>query len=409
MRIALVAYACAPGEGSEPGVGWNVATALSQEHEVWVFTRANNRRQIEDAMPSELAARLKFVYHDLPGLFRLKRLPFGLYTYHYLWQRTVGAVVSRLHDTVGFDLAHQITFGSFRYPTSLMKVENLPYVIGPVGGAEEAPLASWTTFGVSGVLRESLRWLSNRAAIVDPWLRESYRRAAAVLFASPDTQAFVESTFPLPRKSVLMPSVAVSAVSPADSGSAGSHGLRALFVGRLVHWKGATIAVDAVACARRLGADVTLTVLGDGPQRRRLEMRVRNSGMAGSVTHTPRLPTAEAVRRLYQEHDVFLFPSLHEAGGMAAVEAMAEGLPVVCVGIGGPAVSVAGGGGVAVIPGSGRQMARDMGRVLFELAADPELMAKMSGAARTTVADRYTWDAKRSQLTELYREVSRLR
>ena len=95
MKLALVAYACSPGQGSEPGVGWNVATTLAEEHDVWVFTRANNRRQIEEGMPPHLAGRLRFVYHDLPGLRRLKRLPFGLYPYHYSWQMTVGAVAQR--------------------------------------------------------------------------------------------------------------------------------------------------------------------------------------------------------------------------------------------------------------------------------------------------------------------------
>ncbi len=37
MRILISAYACAPGRGSEPGVGWNWAAQVSRSHEVWVL------------------------------------------------------------------------------------------------------------------------------------------------------------------------------------------------------------------------------------------------------------------------------------------------------------------------------------------------------------------------------------
>jgi hypothetical protein len=47
LNVLLSAYACEPGRGSEPAVGWNTAVELASHHEVWVLTRANNRPQIE--------------------------------------------------------------------------------------------------------------------------------------------------------------------------------------------------------------------------------------------------------------------------------------------------------------------------------------------------------------------------
>ena len=44
----MSAYACEPGKGSEPGVGWNWALQAAQFHEVWVVTRANNRAAIRE-------------------------------------------------------------------------------------------------------------------------------------------------------------------------------------------------------------------------------------------------------------------------------------------------------------------------------------------------------------------------
>ncbi len=406
MKVGLVAYACSPDQGSEPGVGWNVATSLTRDHDVWVFTRASNRTAIERATRSGKWERLRFVYHDLPGLFGVKRLPLGIYPYHYLWQMSVGAVVGRVHAEVGLDVAHQITFGSFRYPSSLQDLHEVPYVLGPVGGAEEAPLPSWGSFGFRGMILETMRWLSNRVALADPWLRSTYRHAAIVLCVSPDSRAYLERGFGLEGRTLLMPSIGVESVGKADRVPGNSGRLRALFVGRLVHWKGVTIAVESVHQARSTGSDVTLTILGDGPDTGRLDRLVKRRGMAEAVTHILRVPSAEAVRELYKRHDVLVFPSLHEAGGMAVVEAMAEGLPVVCVDIGGPAVSIAGGGGIAVAPGGHRQISAEMAHVLGELANSPARVAEMSAAARRTVAEEYTWDAKRARLSEVYRRIA---
>src|SRR2546422_2131365 len=46
LKILISAYACEPGEGSEPGVGWNVAVEAARRHEGWGITRANNRRGV---------------------------------------------------------------------------------------------------------------------------------------------------------------------------------------------------------------------------------------------------------------------------------------------------------------------------------------------------------------------------
>ncbi len=68
-RILLSAYACEPGKGSEPEVGWMWATELAAAgHEVWVITRATNRAAIEACTNARRPPLLHFVYFDLPAL-----------------------------------------------------------------------------------------------------------------------------------------------------------------------------------------------------------------------------------------------------------------------------------------------------------------------------------------------------
>src|SRR3990172_3023510 len=88
MRILAIAYACEPGKGSEPGVGWIWSRMLARLGETWVVTRANNRAAIEAILPSLTPEeRPRFFYVELPRWARFwKRGRHGVRLYYLLWQ-----------------------------------------------------------------------------------------------------------------------------------------------------------------------------------------------------------------------------------------------------------------------------------------------------------------------------------
>src|SRR5215510_6227488 len=136
LRVLLSAYACEPGKGSEPEVGWQWALQMARFHDVTVLTRENNRANIE----SELE-RLKgrqplpnFVYHERgAGLLNLKRRSKAVQLYYLLWQRSAWDVIARLHAERPFELMHHVTFAAFRYPVAIWG-HGAPCIWGPVGG-----------------------------------------------------------------------------------------------------------------------------------------------------------------------------------------------------------------------------------------------------------------------------------
>jgi len=71
MRKVLVsAYACEPGKGSEPEVGWQWVHQIARFHEVWVITRANNRLQIEESLykaPTKICILSMLICLNGPG------------------------------------------------------------------------------------------------------------------------------------------------------------------------------------------------------------------------------------------------------------------------------------------------------------------------------------------------------
>ncbi len=102
--------------------------------------------------------------------------------------------------------------------------------------------------------------------------------------------------------------------------------LRVLCVGRLVASKAHEVAIHAVARAQVEGADVRLSIVGEGPAQLDLERLITSLGLGGRIDLLP--PTRD-VPALHRAHHVFAFPSRWEGMGNALLEAMACGRPIV--------------------------------------------------------------------------------
>lgn len=401
LRILVSAYACEPGKGSEPGVGWNFAVHMARHHDVWVLTRANNRPSIEAELARRPVPGLHFAYYDLPDWVRFwKRGQRGVQLYYWLWQLGALNVARKLHEEVRFDLAHHVTFVCYWKPSFLPWL-GLPYVLGPVGGGESAPKAFWPTLGLRGIVyeavRELARWLGER----DPLVRRSIRQAALVLATTEETRARVRRLGVPETACSVKIAVALSdeelralSVLPEPPKSP----LRFVSIGRLLAWKGQQLALRAFARAG-LG-EAEYWIIGDGPERRRLERLARQLGVDRRVRFFGWLPRAEVLKLLGQVH-VLVHPSLHDSGGWISLEAMAAGRPVICLDLGGPAVHVREGGGFRVPATSPTSAIEGIAEAMRALATDRALWARMSLAARA-YAGEMSWAAKVADIERLY-------
>jgi hypothetical protein len=180
-RILLSAYACEPGRGSEPGVGWNWATELAQlGHAVTVITRADNRSAIEQNNSSSECG-LRFLYYDLPQWTqRWRRCPGGKPIYYMLSQWFAVRHLRKLFSPLPFDAVHHVTYVSARYP-SFMGLLGIPFFFGPVSGGEGVPPRLRSGFSADVRCRERLRDLSNFLVPFDPLMRHTFRLADRIL------------------------------------------------------------------------------------------------------------------------------------------------------------------------------------------------------------------------------------
>jgi glycosyltransferase involved in cell wall biosynthesis len=406
MKLLLSAYSCLPNTGSEPGIGWNWAQGIAAcGHEVFVITRAINQKIIEAASEKDSIRNLRFLFHDLsPTLQKLYKLPFGNYAYYFLWQYTAANLAARVHAKENFDQVQHITWGSFRLPSFMGKL-GIPFIFGPVAGGEDTPKNLRQGLGPRGRLWDFLRRISNSVLTRAPLMTATYKQAIQIVATTKETLRAIPA--PFRHKAIVHQAVGIDPVRlqlSADNSPLPlpptKNKLNLLFVGRLLPWKGIHLALKAIAALGPQSANVQLTIVGSGSDRSRLRHLAERLGLATSVSWIPWMKQ-EQLFRLYSQFDLFLFPSLHDSGGMAVLEAMSFGLPVLCLDLGGPAISVDSTCG-QIIPTEGRtqeEVVTMISNYLSQVLSDHGILEQLSAGALRRVSS-FSWQ---SVVNSLYR------
>jgi glycosyltransferase involved in cell wall biosynthesis len=397
LKVLLSAYACEPGKGSEPGMGWHWAVEIARlGHEVHILTRANNVEACERGLANLTGLRLSVHGCDLPRWARWwKKGQRGVRLYYVLWQWGASRRALALNRARHFDLVHHITFAVWRHPSFMGRL-GIPFVFGPVGGGEDTPPALRPSLPLRARIVEALRAAANRLASIDPLLLSTLRRASLVLYKTTDTLAHIPRRYN--AKCICIQDVAADkdglATTPSSPSTPAPH---FLFAGRLLYWKGVHLALRALAQVRAQDrtqlAEARLTIVGDGRDRAWLQSLARNLGLASAVDWRGLLPHPD-VLPIYADHTAFVFPSLHDSGGTVIMESLAQGLPVLCLDLGGPGAILSAECGVK-IPARGRteeEVVADLASAMVRLATDAGFRATLAANA-LEAARRMTWSA----------------
>jgi glycosyltransferase involved in cell wall biosynthesis len=170
-------------------------------------------------------------------------------------------------------------------------------------------------------------------------------------------------------------------------------------VGRLAAEKGHTHLITATARVARELPSARLVIVGAGPLRNALESMAAREGVRERVLFAGDLRADSGV---YGTMDVFVYPSIKGVFGIAVLEAMACGIPVVASGQEGTDELVNDGqNGLLVPPGDERAIAEAVLRV----SRDPDLRRRLGAAGRNTVALGFTDTGMARQYRSLYESL----
>ena len=417
IRALVIADSCNPEWESIPLVGWSHYQALTEVADIHLVTRTRNREALvriglvegvdftaidTESMVKPLERLVQRVAGPNKGwaMVTAMSLPSYWMFEHRLWRQFAA-------DLRGgrFDVVHRITPLAAPVPSILAprcRRIGVPFVLGPLNGGLPWPP------GFPNLQRQEGEWLSKlrEAYRLVPGYRATRRSASAIMVGGASALADLpprwhDKTVYVPENGIEPSRFPKPAIRSPDSYA--GRPLRAVFLGRLVPYKGADMLIEAAAPLLAAGR-LTLQIIGFGPEREALDAQVAALGIAAQVDFTGKMSHFDVGAHLARA-DIMPFPSVHEFGGAVVLEAMAMGVVPIVVAYGGPRELISPASGFGLALGTREQIVADLRQTLERLVDAPEQLAAMSAAAVARAHTRFAWPAKARQTLEVYRWV----
>jgi glycosyltransferase involved in cell wall biosynthesis len=415
MRILLSCYYFSPYRGGEAAVGWQYATGLALlGHDVTVLygdlaaampMKADVEKYVaETGLPERLSvihvAPDKSIrrIHDLhakPGLF------FLYYPAYRRWQQRAFETAERLHRKNPFDIAHHLTIIGFREPGYLWKM-GIPFVWGPINGAAMMPWGFIPGFGWKGryqhVLRNVMNWVQMR---LPSRSRKAAKRAAKIWTVTEEDRRMVEELWGAIAEPMIETG-AEPALNAVIRERSSRSPLRLIWCGIVEARKALNLVLEAMA---DLPPEVQweLHVIGDGAERRRCQDQGQMLGLGDRVTWHGRVSHNEA-QRLMALGQVLIHSSVKEGTPHVVLEAMAQGMPVICHDACGMGVAVDDASGIKVAMHDPKASITGFRDAILRLWREPELLSQLSeGALRR--ANQLSWQNKVRLIGDAYLHI----
>jgi glycosyltransferase involved in cell wall biosynthesis len=407
LRILLLAPGCSPEEVSMPYVTYSHAAALAQLHDVALVLGSPSEDPVRRAKaPFRAIEVVRTPWLDRIFAWSLRRIfkynydtqvltafcyPFSLAFEWRAWRQ-----LRRRIFAGEFDVVLRIMPMTPVMPSPFaffLRKRPIPFVIGPLNGGLPWP-PGFTQ------LENQKEWVANLRNLYRylPFAHSTYRHAAAIIAASSQTYAefaeYSDKLFFVPEPGIARSLCYGDSRSPEPGAK-----LELIFVGGLVPRKACDLALRAAAPLLR--SDLArFTVVGDGPERNRLEQLTRSLGIEKAVFFCGWLSHTEVLKHL-RSADVFVFPSLRDNGAGVVFEALGTGAVPVVADFGGPGDLVHPEVGYKVALTTENDIVAQMEKILTELAHNRDRLKQLRRQGMAYVQECLTWEAKAESVTRV--------
>lgn len=362
LKVLINSYTCCPNMGSEQGMGWNWIVNLARYCEVFVISEGEYKEKVEEWLegervkvkneqlafddPRNFAERMHFYWNPVSPEVRKMCWNQGdwrFYKYYKEWQKKTADIARQIikeqsvsSPSQPISILHQLNMIGFREPGYLWKVSQetgIPFVWGPVGGMKQFPMA-YTDGG--GLKMKVFNYLKNVINIYqikhDKRVKAAINQASALISSIPDSYNAIKKYHG--KESVIIPETGCSlaALEPTSNQAkrltSNLSTFSILWVGKFDFRKRLDVALRAVARSNR---DVKLHVYGTGTEEqvRNAKEHVRGLEIEDKVKFMGNRPNYE-VNEAMRNADLFLFTSVSEDTSTVVLEAVSNGLPVLC-------------------------------------------------------------------------------
>ena len=415
MKVLILAEQCNPEWASVPLEAWSLYSALSRYCNCHLVTQIRNREAllraglkenidftiIDSERIAAPASKLSMILSGGKGKGWTTGTAISSLTYYYyeslVWRKFKDKIKAK-----HFDLVHRITPLT---PTaqSLIakscKSVGVPFVLGPLNGGIPWPME------FDRERRQENEWLSYVRGLYKllPGYKSTLENSAAILCGSLYTKKHIPKKYQ--NKCYYIPENAINpSLFNIKKNRHAQVPIRAIFVGRLVPYKGADMVIEAAAELIK-NKKLTLEIVGDGPQLGQLKKLADNLNIlsdinfAGWINHN-------IIQEKLANSDIFTFPSIREFGGGAILEAMAIGIVPIVVRYGGPSELATEETGYFIELSSRVNIITELNSILNRICDSPSEIDKKSELAYRRVHTNFTWGKKAQDIIEIYKKIS---
>jgi len=410
-RVLISAYACEPGKGSEPGVGWNLSKALVQHNDVWVITRANNRETIETEMTKHPVPGLKIIYYDLPKWASWwKKGGRGVQLYYFLWQLlAIGPAISLLKET-NIDLVHHLTFNQYR-TISFGFFLKKPFVMGPVGGGEVIAPSFYRDLKMTTRIREVWR-NSGIDRFMITILSHMNCKNKIFIFSNSKT---MQRVAPYVKRftSTVIPAIAINPLdfkTEAEFKPEKSDVFELIYAGRPEDWKGLKIFLKALKSVKEQnvgGTKLRVKLIGIRTQSEKLLVNkwVCENNLSDHVTVIDFMPRNSLIEEM-RSADLCVYPAFRDSGAMAVLESCAMGCPIIVFDAGGqdafPEDVIIK---IPVDPHNYEENVNQFSKRIIWAMRHRDDIQKIGKRAQEFAFEKMSWDARAKEISRTYENV----
>lgn len=330
QKIFISAYACEPGLGSEIGVGWHWVLEMSKYFDLWVLTRESNRHTIEPWIAEHPEYKhIRFLYYDWPKWARFwKKGLRGVRTYYNLWQMCTNGIVKRTMQENDIRIFHHLTYGNVLWKVSSYGQKQF-FVWGPVGGLESIPEEYSRHYDKKSRMIEKVRRVVTSMAVWNRGFRKRCKQANLILCKTEITRNLIPQRYA--DKAILFTDVAAEISSAFHQSKRTNNNVTEFItVGHLDAWRGFDLVIEAMNGAIVLNSNIHLTIVGNGPDRTRLERLIEKYSLKSFVTLTGKV-SMKTYRELMANADVVVNAALKEGAVTVSFDCMAMGKPLICL------------------------------------------------------------------------------
>ena len=420
MNIVVIAYMLHYGKGSEYAVAWDYIKHLSLRHHLTVIYgtsgqhhQIGNTEEMENYLAENPLENVDFI--SVKPSFDVKWFDYslsgirGFYKEYRKWHNDVFRAVSVLMSKTKVDVIHFLGPIGYHEPGILYTLP-VPYIWGPVGGAEKFPERLLIEYGIKhrvlvGVIKIIAKnWSSRVRLATNKRVKQAMRESDVVVGATSQNVKSIKNAIGKHHCIIeYLPETCINEVFELDYQKFDSPRINLIYVANLTPGKAPMIVLDALSKLGDEREKLHVDFFGDGIMMGKCKRLIKKYNLEDVVTMHGKVKRQEVFHRLSSAH-MMVLPTLKDANTTVVFEAMSHAVPTLCLDHCGMHDTIKDGSGVKIPISSYSNVVNEMANQLQRIANNPSLLKEM---AIQLLEDRkaYTWERRMDIFEEFYKKA----